>query len=132
MEMDCGVMPGPMPPAGLVAGPPRAADRARWQIVQPAVQRLWAAIEDEFTLDLLAEIPPGEAARCLQLQRRAGILRAGQNGGVLHPAVQEGAVSVVIRTRSGRGRGAEYDRAHPAERAADFLFAAVADALAAL
>src|ERR1043165_5210761 len=132
MEMDRGVMPGPMPPAGLVAAPPRAANRARRQIVQPAVQRLRSAVDDVWTLDFAAKIPPGEAGGFVRLQRRRPILRPSQNSRVLDAAVQVRAVGVVIRAQSGSGRGAEYNRTNRVQRTGDFGFAGSVDAPAAL
>src|SRR5215831_2845799 len=90
MKMDRGVMPWPMPPGCLFAGPARAAYRPRRQVAEGALQRVRPAVEDAVACYFLAEIPIRGTGGRVGLQRGARVMRAAHDGGVLDPAVEKG------------------------------------------
>src|SRR4029077_10774285 len=79
VEMDRGVMPWPMPPGCLFAGPARAAYRPRRQVAEGAVQRVRPAVEDAVACYFLAEIPIGGTGVRVGLQRCACVMYARQD-----------------------------------------------------
>lgn len=104
--MDRRILPRRVPPVGLVAAPARAAHRPGRQVAQRAVEGV-LAVEDAVGRDPGAEIPPGKALRALMLDRRALVRRLQDDGRILDAAVEEGAMGIVVRPRSGGEAGAQ-------------------------
>src|SRR5262249_57170365 len=132
VEMDRGVMPWPMPPGCLFAGPARAAYRPRRQVAEAAVQRVRPAVEDAVACYFLAEIPIGGTGGRVGLQRCAWVMYARHDGRIFDPTVQKRRVRIFVQAQGRSGCGAEDDADERSERAGGFRLAAVGHAPAAL